>query len=85
MIFLRFPDQQTAEAALRAADLWIDSEEYSGPRTASLTHAIDIVGTIVRGEPPVELAGYHINFNGDLPEDWDQYVVEPANPYRVFA
>ena len=85
MTFLRFPDQATAEAALKTADLWIDSEEYSGPKTASLTHGIDVVGTIARGEPPVELAGYHINIVGDLPEGWDQYIVEPTNPYRVFA
>jgi len=85
MTFLRFPDQATAEAALKAADLWIESDEYTGHRVASLTHALDVVGTIVRGEPPVELDGYHINFNGDLPKGWDQYVVEPTNPYRVFA
>ena len=85
MTFLRFPDQQTAEDALKAADLWIDSEEYTGPRMASLTHALDIVGTIVRGDPPVPLQGYHINYAGDLPDGWDQYVVQPANPYRVFA
>jgi len=85
MTFLRFPDQATAEVAIKAADLWIESDEYTGPRLASLTHALDVVGTIVRGEPPVPLVGYHINFNGDLPEGWDQYVVEPTNPYRVFA
>jgi hypothetical protein len=85
MIFLRFPDQQTAEDALKSADLWIDSEEYVGPLMASLTHAIDIVGTIVRGDPPTELTGYHINFVGELPSGWDQFVVQPANPYRVFA
>jgi len=85
MTFLRFPDQQTAEDALKAADLWIDSDDYTGPRMASLTHALDIVGTIVRGEPPAELAGYHINYAGDLPAGWDAFVVQPANPYRVFA
>ena len=85
MTFLRFPDQATAEDALKAADLWIESYEYTGPRVASLTHALDVVGTIVCGEPPIELAGYHLNFVGDLPDGWDQYVVEPSNPYRVFA
>jgi hypothetical protein len=83
MTFLRFPDQKTAEAALKAADLWIESEEYSGPKTASLDHALDVVGIISRDG--VELPGYHINFVGPLPADWEAYLVEPANPVRVFA
>jgi len=85
MTFFRFPDQQIAEDALKAAGLWIESEDYTGPKVASLTHALDIVGTIIRGEPPAPLEGYHINLVGTLPEGWGQYAVEPKTPYRVFA
>ena len=63
--------------------------------TASHTHAIDEIGVIYEGgtydaegvviTPPVALDGWHVNYQGELPEGWDEYVVEPANPYRVFA
>jgi hypothetical protein len=59
-------------------------------------HAIDVVGTITRGgeyDPengdvivaPTVLAGFHVNFIGTLPSEWDEFLVEPAAPYRVFA
>ena len=62
-------------------------------------HAIDVVGKLynddgVYGEdengdlvvvtPPTELPGWHINFRGDIPEDWKQYEVQPDPPKRVF-
>jgi hypothetical protein len=64
--------------------------------TASHTHALDVIGTITRGgeyDPetgdvivaPEVLDGWHVNFAGELPDGWDDYLVEPANPYRVFA
>ena len=34
---------------------------------------------------PTVLAGFHVNYSGDLPETWAEFVVEPAAPYRVFA
>jgi hypothetical protein len=64
--------------------------------TASHAHALDVVGTITRGgeyDPetgdvivaPEVLDGWHVNFCGNLPNGWDEFLVEPANPYRVFA
>ena len=58
--------------------------------------AIDAVGTITRGgeyDPetgdviaaPEVLDGWHVNFAGTMPDGWDDYLVKPANPYRVFA
>jgi hypothetical protein len=58
--------------------------------------AIDVVGTITRGgeyDPetgavivaPTVLDGWHVNFAGVLPDGWEEFAVEPANPYRVFA
>ena len=65
---------------------------------AAYTHdrAIDVVGIITRGGEydmetgdvivaPTVLDGWHVNFVGTLPDGWDEFVVEPANPYRVFA
>jgi len=35
--------------------------------------------------PPTLLDGWHVNYVGELPDGWEEYVVEPANPYRVFS
>lgn len=90
--FLRFPDES---AWLTAA---ADAGFITGATLAAYTHdhAIDVVGTITRGgeyDPetgavivaPTVLAGFHVNYSGDLPETWAEFVVEPAAPYRVFA
>jgi hypothetical protein len=34
---------------------------------------------------PEVLDGWHVNFAGTLPDGWDEFVVTPAAPYRVFA
>jgi hypothetical protein len=90
--FLRFPDES---AWLTAAT---ETGYITDDTLAAYTHdrAIDVVGTITRGgeyDPetgdvivaPTVLDSWHINFIGKLPDGWDQYVVSPANPYRVFA
>jgi hypothetical protein len=92
--FLRFPDSATGLAALAAADLL--DPETAFPITASLTHALDVIGPIVRGgswnpetgevlEAPTLLEGWHANYQGELPDGWSQYVVTPQNPARVWA
>jgi len=90
--FLRFPD---ADAWLTAAT---DAGFITDDILAAYTHdrAIDVVGTITRGgeyDPetgdvivaPTVLAGFHVNFAGVLPSEWEEFLVEPAAPYRVFA
>ena len=89
--FLRFPDEETWTAAASEAGFIVDDT------LAAYTHdrAIDVVGTITRGGEyddkgavtvaPTVLAGFHVNFAGELPEGWDEFVVTPFNPHRVFA
>jgi hypothetical protein len=90
--FLRFPNESAWLTAAADAGLMVDGA------LAAYTHtcAIDVVGTITRGgeyDPetgavivaPTVLAGFHVNYSGDLPDEWDEFVVEPAAPYRVFA
>ena len=92
MNFLRFPNESTWTAAATAAGFITDDT------LAAYTHdhAIDVVGTITRGGEynletgavivaPTVLDGFHVNYSGDLPEGWDEFVVEPAAPSRVFA
>lgn len=90
--FLRFPDESAWTAAATDAGFIVDDT------LAAYTHdhAIDVIGTIIRGgeyDPktgdvivaPTVLAGFHVNYSGELPEGWDDYLVTPAAPYRVFA
>ena len=73
--FLRFPDESTWTAAATEAGFIVDDA------LAAYTHdrAIDVVGGIP------DTAGFHVNFIGDLPDGWDEFLVTPADPYRVFA
>ena len=58
-------------------------------------HSIDVVGVIYKGgkwddegkeiEAPVKQDGFHVNYLGPLPADWDKQSVEPKTPVRVFA
>ena len=91
--YLRFPDETTGLAALDAAGL-LDAD--GNPLTASHTHALDVIGPISIGgtydpdtgeviTPPTLLQGWHINYSGELPEDWDAYAVTPVQPVRMFA
>jgi hypothetical protein len=64
---------------------------------AAYTHdrAIDVVGAITRGGEyddegavivaPTVLDGFHVNYSGELPDGWEEFVVTPVEPYRVFA
>lgn len=90
---LRFPDEITGMAALEAAGFLTEDGD---PITASHTHALDVIGPIyIGGEydpetgdvlvPPTLLDGWHVNYVGELPTEWQPYVVTPAQPVRVFA
>ena len=90
--FLRFTDSATWTAATITAGFSNDKE------LVAYTHdyAIDVIGTIIYGgeynletgnvvTEPIIFNGWHVNFIGELPLEWNQFVVEPAQPYRVFA
>ena len=90
--FLRFPG---ADAWLAAAS---EAGFITDDTLVAYTHdrAIDVVGTITRGgeyDPetgevivaPTVLTGFHVNYSGVLPFGWEEFLVAPNNPYRVFA
>ena len=92
MNFLRFPDESTWTAAAIDAGYIIDDA------LAAYTHdrAIDCIGKITRGgeyDPetgdvivaPTVLDGWHVNFAGEPPEPWSEYLVTPQHPARVWA
>lgn len=90
--FFRFPDEATGMAALEAAGLLTEDGEFI---TASHNHALDVIGEIQRGGewddegnvvvPPTTLDGWHINYQGEVPDGWDVYAVQPQQPVRVWA
>ena len=64
--------------------------------TASHTFALDEVGTISKGgeynpetgeviTPPKVLSGWHVNYAGEPPEAWEEFLVTPQHPARVWA
>ena len=94
-IMFRFPDEATGMAALTAAGLWFMDEKGNQQFiTASHTHALDVIGTITRGgewddegniiTPPETLDGWHLNYQGELPDGWGNYIVTPEKPVRIF-
>ena len=92
MNFLRFPDESAWTAAATEAGFLIDDTLTAYTHG----HAIDVIGSITRGgeyDPetgdvivaPTVLDGWHVNFAGTLPDGWEEFLVTPAAPYRVFA
>jgi len=89
--FIRFPDAETGMKALDDAGLLDGDLQFI---TASHNHALDVIGEITRGGewdedgnvvvPPTTLAGWHVNYSGELPEGWVDYIVTPEQPVRVF-
>ena len=64
--------------------------------TASHTFAIDEIGIITKGgeynletgeviTPPTVINRWHVNYAGEPPEEWEQYLVTPQHPVRVWA
>jgi hypothetical protein len=96
--YLRFPDESTFQSAAFIAGFCSEPDENGNTTLAAYTadHAIDVVGTISRGGEwnpktgkqivaPTVLDGWHVNFIGTLPTGWDEFLVTPVAPYRVFA
>ena len=93
MYFLRFDNEAEAKTAL--ADYMQEGEFI----TASVTHALDVVGVIYSptgvmltdedgniSPEMAPIAGYHINMAlNELPDALAAYQVIPTTPSRVFA
>ena len=92
--YLRFPDEPTFQNAALAAGLCTEEGTYV---QYTHDHAMDIVGILYNNDaiidpetgeitsPVTPVEGWHVNYIGTLPEGWDQYLVAPRNPRRVFA
>jgi hypothetical protein len=97
--YLRFPDETTFQDAAEAAGFYQLPEGDNPGGYIQYTHdyAMDIIGTIynndavIDGEtgeitsPATSIVGFHINFVGELPTGWDEFLVSPVHPHRVFG
>jgi hypothetical protein len=91
MYCFRFPDQATFRSLAGTEGLLTEDDELI---TASHTFAIDEVGTLSQGgewdangdviTPPTILPGWHVNYAGEPPEAWDQYLIVVNSASRVF-
>ena len=98
--FFRFTDEAAWLTAARDAGFMTTVTDEEGNESEQLqaythTHALDVIGTIQRGGewdedgnvvvPPEVLPGWHINYQGEVPDGWDAYAVYPESPVRVWA
>lgn len=98
--FFRFTDEAAWLTAARDAGFMVTVTDDEGNETEVLQaytrdHAIDVIGIITEGGEydedgnevvaPTVLPGWHVNYQGALPDGWEQFEVKPALPYRVFA
>jgi len=86
--YLRFQDQETWLISATAAGYRVNQSEVFNYYTHDW--AIDDVGIIYNNDgevitPPTQMDGWHVNIIGELPQELNQYLVTPSNPYRVFA
>ena len=94
--FFRFTDEATWLTAAKAAG-FMGTDEEGNEVLVQYTHdrAIDVIGTITEGGEwdedgneivaPTAIAGWHVNYLGNLPEGWGDYEVSPESPHRIFA
>ena len=92
MYCYRFPTRAQFRTLAAAEGLLTTDDELI---TNSHTHAIDEIGVIYEGgtydaegeviTPPTALDGWHVNYQGELPEGWEEFAVFPQNPVRVWA
>ena len=80
MYCYKFPTRTQFRALAEAEGLVTAEGELI---TASHSHAIDEIGTIVKDDVP--RSGWHVNYAGEPPEAWAQYLVTPQHPARVWA
>ena len=98
--FFRFTDEASWLTAARTAgfmqtvtdDEGVDSEVL---QAYTRDHAIDVIGIITEGGewdedgnetvPPTILPGWHVNYQGALPDGWDAFEVKPGSPHRIWA
>lgn len=89
-IFLRFPDQAAFLALMPPQD-----RDDGLPVLPPGVTAIEVVGIVRVGlvedeegnvvVPPTALPGWHVNALGEIPADWQPYLIESVGDTPVFG
>ncbi len=99
--FFRFTDEAAWVTAAKAAGFYVTVTDEEGVESEVLqaytaSRAIDVIGTLYNDDgvydeegevitPPTAMTGFHVNYQGDLPDGWEALEVKPEQPKRVFA
>ena len=99
--YFRFTDEAAWITAAKAAGFYVTVTDTEGVESEVLQaytadHAIHVIGVLYNDDgvvdeegeqvtPPTAMAGWHVNYLGDLPEGWEAFEVTPEQPQRKFA
>jgi len=99
--FFRFTDEAAWLTAARDAGFLVTVTDEEGNETEQLQaytadRAIDVIGTLYNDDgvydeegkvitAPTAMTGFHVNYQGALPEGWETFEITPEQPKRVFA
>lgn len=99
--YFRFTDEAAWVTAAKAAGFYVTVTDEEGVESEVLQaytadRAIDVIGTLYNDDgvydeegeevtAPTPMAGWHVNYLGDLPDGWGAYEVTPESPQRMWA
>ena len=99
--YFRFVDETAWVTAAKAAGFYVTVTDEEGVESEVLQaytadRAIDVIGTLYNDDgvydeegeevtAPTPMAGWHVNYLGDLPDGWENYEVTPEQPKRMWA
>ncbi|MCF0075444.1 hypothetical protein LZD49_33505 [Dyadobacter sp. CY261] len=86
--YIRFPTKQVMDKALtpykNEEGIICSGEGYSIDVIGQITIPAKYNGEIII-EPAITLDGWHVNWLGDLPDNFVSYEVFPEHPVRIWA
>ena len=99
--FFRFTDEAEWVAAAKAAGFYVTVTDEEGVESEVLQaytadRAVDVIGTLYNDDgvydeegevitAPTAMTGFHVNYQGALPDGWGAFEIKPEQPKRVFA
>lgn len=84
-LFLKFPDEATATAALAGYSGAVDVIGVIHKPTGDTVQQPDGPGAGLPVPVLAPLPGWHVNTRGPMPPELQAWAVQPANPTRVWA
>lgn len=94
--YLKFSDQNEAEQLLKSSNIWLATRDLNGETCYidAPTYVTDVIGIIYSPiQDPItgdinelaETEGWHVNIQGQIPEELKKYSVNVKTPYRTWG